>query len=119
MAMTVVIGAFAGSVGAVARYLLSGAIQRRTRSTMPVGTAVVNLLGALALGVVLGIDATPKGWLLAASGFTAGFTTFSTWMVETARLGVLPRPSARATANLILLSILGVACATLGYYVTA
>lgn len=116
--MTIVIGALAGSVGAVARYLLSGAIQRRTRSTMPVGTAIVNLLGALGVGVVLGLDPTPTGWLLAASGFTAGFTTFSTWMVETARLGLLPRPSTRATANLVLLSILGIASAALGYYVT-
>ncbi len=116
--MTIVIGAIAGSLGAVARYLLTGAIQRRTRSTMPVGTAIVNLLGALGVGVILGIDPTPTGWLLAASGFAAGFTTFSTWMVETARLGVLPRPSARATANLVLVAILGVACAALGYYVT-
>ena len=116
--MTIVIGVFAGSVGAVARYLLSGAIQGRTRSVMPVGTAIVNLLGAFSVGMVVGIDPIPTGWLLAASGFTAGFTTFSTWMVETARLGVLPRPSARATANLVLLAVLGVLCAALGYYVT-
>ncbi len=116
--MTIVVGAFAGSVGAVARYLLSGAIQRRTKSPMPVGTAVVNLLGAFAVGVVVGIDPTPTGWLLAASGFTAGFTTFSTWMVETARLGVLPKPTARAATNLFLLAIMGVASAALGYYVT-
>lgn len=116
--MTVVIGALAGSVGAVARYLVSGAIQRRTKSSMPVGTAAVNLLGSFGIGVVLAVDPTPTGWLLAASGFTAGFTTFSTWMVETARLGVLPRPTLRATANLVLLTILGVACAALGYYVT-
>lgn len=117
--MTILIGTFAGSLGAVARYLLSGALQSRTRSAFPVGTAVVNLLGALGLGVVLGIDPTPTGWLLAASGFTAGFTTFSTWMVETARLGVLPRPSARAVANLILLATLGIAFAALGYYLSA
>lgn len=116
--MTILVGTFAGSLGAVARYLLSGAIQRRTRSTMPVGTTVVNLLGALGVGVVLGIDPTPTGWLLAASGFTAGFTTFSTWMVETARLGLFPRPTPRATANLVLLAVAGVACAALGYYVT-
>lgn len=115
--MTIFIGAFAGSVGAVARYLIADAIQRRTKSTMPIGTAVVNLVGAFGVGVVLGIDASPTGWLLAVAGFTAGFTTFSTWMVETTRLGVLPRPSLRATANLVLLSILGIACAALGYHV--
>jgi fluoride exporter len=116
--MTIAIGVLAGSVGAVARYLLSGAIQRRTESSVPVGTAAVNLLGSFAIGMVLGIDPTPTGWLLAASGFTAGFTTFSTWMVETTRLGIVPTPSPRAIANLVLLAILGVACAALGYYVT-
>ncbi len=114
--MTILIGAFGGSVGAVARYLLSGAIQKRARSSMPVGTAVVNLLGALGVGVILGIDPKPTGWMLAASGFTAGFTTFSTWMVETARLGVLPTPTVRAMANLVVLAIVGVGCAAAGYH---
>lgn len=115
--MTVLVGAAAGSLGAVARYLVSWAIQKRTRSAMPLGTAAVNLVGAFIVGLVIGVDPAPTGWLLAVSGFAAGFTTFSTWMVETARLGLFPRPSNRAVVNLVLLSILGVACAALGYYV--
>jgi CrcB protein len=84
---------------------------------MPVGTAAVNLIGAFALGMIVGVGQAPTGWLLAAAGFTAGFTTFSTWMVETARLGLFPRPSMRSTANLVVLAMVGVLCAALGYYV--
>jgi fluoride ion exporter CrcB/FEX len=45
-----------------------------------------------------------------------GFTTFSTWMIETARLGVVPRPSASAVLNLAATAVTGVACAALGYH---
>lgn len=114
--MTALIVTLAGSLGAVARYFVAGAIQNRTRSRMPVGTAAVNLIGAFALGVLAGVGQTPTGWLLAGAGFTAGFTTFSTWMVETARLGLLPRPSMRSIANLVLVAAAGVLCAALGYY---
>jgi fluoride ion exporter CrcB/FEX len=67
--------------------------------------------------MVIGVDQPTTGWLLAAAGFTAGFTTFSTWMVETARLGLFPRPSMRSAANLFVLGVLGVLSAALGYYV--
>jgi CrcB protein len=117
VAVTALIATVAGSLGAVARYLVTGAIQKRTRSRMPVGTAAVNLIGAFALGMIIGVDQPTAGWLLAGAGFTAGFTTFSTWMVETARLGLFPRPSMRSMANLFFLGMLGVLSAALGYYV--
>jgi CrcB protein len=117
VAVTVLIATVAGSLGAVARYLVTGAIQERTRSRMPVGTAAVNLIGAFALGMIIGFDEPTTGWLLAGAGFTAGFTTFSTWMVETARLGLFPTPSIRAIANLVVLGVFGVLSAALGYYV--
>ena len=47
-----------------------------------------------------------------------GFTTFSTWMVETVALGVVPRPSLRAVINLYGLAALGVLVVALGYYST-
>jgi len=111
--------AIAGSFGALARYQLSAIIQRRTQSSVPFGTAVVNLVGAFGLGLVLGSDPNPTGPLLMAAGFTGGFTTFSTWMIETARLGILPKLTTRATLNLTVLALFGVACAALGYHLTS
>ncbi len=43
-----------GAVGAVARFVLDGAIGRRVRGDMPWGTLTVNLIGALAIGVCVG-----------------------------------------------------------------
>ncbi len=116
--MTLLVTAAAGSIGALARYVLSGTVQRRTGSQMPIGTAVVNLTGALALGLVVGATYLPSLLTLAAVGFIGGFTTFSTWMVETERLGVLPRPHLRSMLNLAVMPSVGVMLAGLGYYLT-
>ncbi len=115
--MTVVIAVAAGSVGALARYLATGAIQSATRSAMPVGTAVVNIVGALLLGVTIGgLDPT-RVVTLALAGFLGGFTTFSTWMVETVGLGIVPKPTYRAIINLVVMPALGVALAALGFVI--
>jgi CrcB protein len=114
--MTVLIASLAGSLGALARYSLSGAVQQRSDTSLPVGTAAVNLLGALALGAIVGAGDPTAVWSIAAAGFTGGFTTFSTWMIETVGLGLVPRPSPRAVANLAVMAGLGVAAAALGYH---
>jgi len=74
-----------GSVGALARYELSRALHHRTeRGGLP--TMVVNLSGAILLGVLVGIDARRpiESDLMAGLtiGFLGGFTTFSTWVVD-------------------------------------
>lgn len=116
--MTVVVAAVAGSVGAVARYLVTGAVQERSGSSLPLGTACVNLLGALALGLVMGAGSLSAASSVAAVGFLGGFTTFSTWMIETVRLGVVPRPNLGAVLNLVVMPALGVVLAAFGFYVT-
>lgn len=112
------VAAVAGSVGALTRYGLSGVVQRRTASSLPLGTAAVNLIGAFLFGMILGAGDASL-WSTAAAGFTGGLTTFSTWMVETVGLGVVPRPSRQAVINLTVLAALGVAFAALGYQLTS
>lgn len=116
----VVIGVF-GALGALARYGVSGAVQRLWRTTFPVGTLVVNLTGALGAGLLLGIavgrDVPDLVLLGAGVGFLGGYSTFSTWMVET----VLAAESGggvglrRAAENLVVPLIAGVALAGLGF----
>ncbi len=75
----------AGGLGGIARYWLSGVVQRRATSSFPWGTLSVNVLGAFVLGlVVVRADGAVRDVL--AAGFVGGFTTFSTWMVETVGL---------------------------------
>lgn len=101
----------AGSLGALSRYLLGAAVQRRSGVTFPLGTAVVNLLGALAIGLATGLDG---GLRLATLGFLGGFTTFSTWMVETVELLEEPGHRIAAAVNLAGMAAAGCAVAAVG-----
>lgn len=110
-----------GTVGALARYGVSGIVQRRWQTTFPVGTLVVNLSGAFGAGLLLGIGtgrAVPDLALVAAGiGFLGGYSTFSTWMVETVlaaesggRSGVR-----RAAENLVAPMVGGVVAVWIGF----
>jgi CrcB protein len=114
--MTLLLASLAGAVGAVCRYAVSGWAQRASCSDFPVGTLAVNLVGSFLVGVTVGIDQLGSETSLLALGFLGGFTTFSTWMVETLRLG-FPR-SFRATSSILVSLIAGVALAAAGYSLT-
>jgi CrcB protein len=85
LALVVGIGTF-GAVGAIARFLLDGAVSERLGSVFPWGTLAVNLSGAFALGVVAG-TLSGDAQRLVGTGLLGGYTTFSTWMFESHRLG--------------------------------
>jgi fluoride exporter len=75
-----------GGVGAVARFLLDGAVARRAGTVFPAGTLVVNLSGAFVLGVLVGAAVHEDAYRLAGTGLVGAFTTFSTWTFESHRL---------------------------------
>lgn len=75
-----------GALGAIARFLLDGAVSARTASGFPFGTLVVNLTGAFVLGALVGVAASADTMRLLGTGFLGGYTTFSTWMFESHRL---------------------------------
>ena len=75
-----------GAAGALARFLLDGAVGRRLGRAFPYGTLVVNATGAFALGVLVGAALSGDAYRLAGTGLLGAYTTFSTWMLESARL---------------------------------
>lgn len=75
-----------GGLGALARFLLDGVISARARSEFPVGTFVVNVSGALVLGLVVGASLEGDALAVVATGALGSYTTFSTWMLESHRL---------------------------------
>ena len=104
----------AGALGASARFLMESAVTRRWRRSFPLGTFVINVSGALVLGLLVGstgLDAHVR--LIAGVGFVGAFTTFSTWMFESWRLW---RDGARrvATLNVILSAAAGAAAGAVG-----
>jgi CrcB protein len=104
----------AGGLGAGSRLLAGSAIQSRLRSELPWGTAAVNTLGAFALGVVAGSEVAGVAFDVAA-GFIAGFTTFSTWMIETVHLWIEGSGGRRrAAVNLVGVLVAALAAAAVG-----
>lgn len=80
-----------GGLGAVARYALGDAVHRLAGPSFPAGTLVVNVLGCLLLGAVMGIAEvrpalTRETRLFLAVGLLGGFTTFSSFGYETLQL---------------------------------
>ncbi|MEZ5157164.1 MAG: fluoride efflux transporter CrcB [Solirubrobacterales bacterium] len=85
-ALTILGVGLLGGIGALGRLLLDGAVSARRAGTFPAGTLTVNLVGSLALGVLVGAAPGEDVLRLAATGLIGSFTTFSTWMLETQRL---------------------------------
>ena len=80
-----------GAAGTLARYGLQGLVQTRMGTTFPYGTLVINLTGCLLLGFIGQL--TLNRMLISsdmriaiAVGFFGGYTTFSSFGWETAKL---------------------------------
>jgi CrcB protein len=99
-----------GAFGSVARFAVHRGITREDPSAFPLGTFVVNVLGAFAIGILFGANADHDLTLIAGVGFLGGFTTFSTWMFESERLNVdsYPITAARNIAFSTAVGFLGV-----------
>ena len=80
--MDIVLVGIGGLFGSVVRYKLGKLISERIRTTFPIGTFLINITGALLLGLVSSLDANKNTYLLLADGFLGAYTTFSTFMYE-------------------------------------
>ncbi len=89
--MSILLIGAGGFAGAIARYVVDGAIADRTGGGFPWGTLAVNLSGSFLLGFLFAL--TAERAILPADirgpimiGFIGAYTTFSTWMLESWRL---------------------------------
>jgi CrcB protein len=104
-----------GGIGSVLRFLVDRTVTRRLARPFPFGTLAVNISGAGLLGFLGGLALSKDAALLAGTAFVGAYTTFSTWMLETQRLGEERRMWA-ASANIVVSVVLGVAAAVLGQW---
>ena len=70
------------SVGACVRYLLTNIIKIHFKGDFPLATFILNVTGALMLGLVVGIKLNNLLYAVIATGFLGGYTTFSTFNTE-------------------------------------
>jgi CrcB protein len=103
----------------LARYGLQGVVQIRTGNTFPYGTLLVNLTGCFFLGMIgqftLNRLVISPDWRVAiAVGFFGGYTTFSSFGWETAKMledGEWLRVTTYLTVSVVaglLLSVAGI-----------
>ncbi len=107
-----------GATGALLRFWMSGWVYSMLGRGFPYGTLVVNVLGSLLIGVlsVLLIERFSLGpeWRAAILiGLLGGFTTFSTFSLETLNL-IEAGAHAKALVNVTLSVVLCVAAAWIG-----
>lgn len=103
------------ALGAPARYLADRGVQSLRDTVFPFGTLLVNLVGSLMLGLVVGAGSPPAGatYLALGTGFLGAFTTYSTFSYETIAL-VERRHWRRAVLNVAGSLGGGLAAALLG-----
>lgn len=112
-----------GFIGSVCRYWASGWVQSMvSQSWRPIGTAVVNVIGCMLIGVLMGLAdfrqvLKPEARLLLIVGILGGFTTFSSFGYETFALA-RDREFAAAFANAVGQLVIGLLAVWAGYSVT-
>ena len=108
-----------GAVGTLARYGLQGLVQVRAGSAFPYGTLLINLTGCFFLGLIgqftMNRIVLSPDWRLAITvGFFGGYTTFSSFGWETAKMledGEWLRATTYVIASVVvglLLSVAGI-----------
>ncbi len=116
-----------GGLGAVCRYLATTGIGAKLGQSFPFGTLFVNVLGSFLIAIVIGLlipmakssSIPPEPVrLLFVVGFLGGFTTFSSFSMETLTLfqngNLLP-----AITNVCANTLLSIFAAGAGWYLAA
>jgi fluoride exporter len=117
--MRVLLVGLGGFVGTLFRYWLSGLIAKRYGETFPLGTLAVNAIGCFVIGFLFYFFydrslTTPTARTVVLIGVIGGFTTFSSYGLQTFTL-LRDGEVFLALVNVVASNVLGLALVWLGY----
>jgi CrcB protein len=117
--MRVLLVGLGGFVGTLFRYWLSGLIAKRYGETFPLGTLAVNAIGCFIIGFLFYFFydrslTTPTARTVVLIGVIGGFTTFSSYGLQTFTL-LRDGEVFLALVNVVASNVLGLALVWLGY----
>ncbi len=107
--------ALLGGAATIARFLLDASLGERLSGPFPSGTLAVNLSGAVVLGLISGAALHGTALTIVAGGGLGSYTTFSTWIFESHRLGEAGRAEL-LWVNLGISLLAGLAALTFGHW---
>jgi CrcB protein len=109
------------AIGGISRYWASGLIANRYGQSFPWGTLFVNVTGSFIIGLFATLTATEGRWLVGPSGrnffmmgFCGGYTTFSSFSLQTLSLAQ-DEEWLYAAGNAVLSLVLCLAAVWLGH----
>jgi CrcB protein len=114
--------ALGGAIGSLARHGVNAVFAHLFVRAVPYATAAVNLLGSLTIGVLAGLLASgrltmsPNMRTFVFVGLLGGFTTFSSFMLDTLTL-THGGSHGLAISNVIGQVVVGLIAVYAGYYV--
>ena len=103
-----------GVFGGLCRFGLGRLISRKSVGAFPVGTFLVNISGAVLMGILTGLGVAGNGYLLLGDGFLGAYTTFSAFTYEGVHL-FGNNEKVNAFAYILGTLLLGIICYTAGY----
>lgn len=104
-----------GGIAAAARFALDAEVMARWPGRFPLGILLVNLSGALVLGIVAGAGLHGEAYAIVAGGAIGSFTTFSTWILDSHRLATAGRAEL-AWLNIAVSLLAGFAAVAVGHW---
>jgi CrcB protein len=111
-----------GALGSMARYGVSLIVNKFYTASFPLATFFINILGCFIIGLLFGV--TQKNntlqsdtWLILATGFCGGFTTFSAFALENSNL-LKGNLNITALLYTVLSVVIGILLCRLGITIT-